>query len=129
MMTPEAEKHFAQYLRSAGMNGSRSRSIVLRVFMTQGQPMSAQELIYLVKKEDVTISFSCVYHTMKLLVACGLASGIASGKKATRYEHAFTAKCSHSQLVCKDCGAIVQDQDAAAKARGVEKTGGHEIAN
>ena len=107
MMTPEMEKHFAQYLRSVGMNGSKARSIVLRVFMTQGKPMSVQELMYPVKQEDMTISFSTVYHTMKLLVACGLASGIASVKDATRYEHAFTAKCSHSQLVCKACGAIV----------------------
>ena len=81
MMTPETEKHFAQYLRSTGMNGSKARSIVLRVFMTQGKPMSAQELIYLVKKEDMTISFSTVYHTMKLLVACGLAS------------HSFSKRC------------------------------------
>ena len=110
MMTPKIEKHFAQYLRSVGMNGSKGRSIVLRVFMTQGKPMSVQELMYPVKQEDMTISFSTVYHTMKLLVACGLASGIASAKDATRYEHAFTAKCSHSQLVCKACGALIQGQ-------------------
>jgi Fe2+ or Zn2+ uptake regulation protein len=126
MMTPKIEKHFAQYLRSAGMNGSKARSIVLRVFMTQGKPMSAQELIYLVKKEDVSISFSCVWRTMQLLVACGLASGIASVKDATRYEHAFTAKCSHPQLVCKACGAIVQDQVHEAETI---KPEGHDCAS
>jgi Fur family ferric uptake transcriptional regulator len=126
MMTPEIEKHFAQYLRSAGMNESKARSIVVRVFMTQSKPMSAQELIYLVKKEDVTISFSCVYRTMQLLVACGLASGIASVKDATRYEHAFTAKCSHSQLVCKACGAIVPAHVPAAETM---KPEGHDSAS
>ena len=126
MMTPEIEKHFAQYLRSAGMNGSKARSIVLRVFMTQGKPMSVQELMYPVKQEDMTISFSTVYHTMKLLVACGLASGIASSKDATRYEHAFTAKCSHSQLVCKACGAIVEGQVLATETM---KPEGHSIAS
>ena len=126
MMTPKIEKHFAQYLRSVGMNGSKARSIVLRVFMTQGKPMSAQELIYLVKKEDITISFSTVYHTMKLLVASGLASSIASGKDATRYEHAFTAKCSHRQLVCKTCGAIVQGQVPEAETM---KSEGHDSAS
>jgi len=125
MMTPEMEKHFAQYLRSAGMNGSKARSIVLRVFMTQGKPMSVQELMYPVKQEDLTISFSTVYHTMKLLVACGLASGIASAKDATRYEHAFTAKCSHRQLVCKACGALIQGQVPEAETM---KSEGHAIA-
>jgi Fur family transcriptional regulator, ferric uptake regulator len=125
MMTPETEKHFAQYLRSVGMNGSKARSIVLRVFMTQGRAMSVQELMYPVKQEDMTISFSTVYHTMKLLVACGLASGIASAKDATRYEHAFTAKCSHSQLVCKACGAIVEGD---VPATGTMKSEGDSIA-
>jgi Fur family transcriptional regulator, ferric uptake regulator len=126
MMTPEIEKHFAQYLRSAGMNGSKARSTVLRVFMTQGKPMSVQELMYPVKQSDLTISFSTVYHTMKLLVACGLASGVASARDATRYEHAFTAKCSHSQLVCKACGAIVPDQVHEAETM---KPEGHDCAS
>src|SRR2546421_10313336 len=110
-MTPEilAEmaKQFTQQLRSLGKNGSRQRSIVLRAFLRQEKPVTAQELLYPVKQEDISVSFGTVYHTLRLLVACGLAREIVSANNPTKYERA-TAHCSHAHLVCKDCGAIVQ---------------------
>src|SRR5438445_13188975 len=110
-MTPETltemEKQFTQKLRSLGKNSSRQRSIVLRAFLRQERPVTAQELLYPVKQEDLTVSFGTVYHTLRLLVACGLAREIVSAKNPTQYERA-TAHCSHAHLVCKDCGSIVQ---------------------
>src|SRR3989449_11163180 len=103
----EMEKQFTQQLRSLGKNSSRQRSIVLRAFLRQERPVTAQELLYPVKQEDIGVSFATVYHTLRLLVACGLAPEIVSRKNPTQYERA-TAHCSHAHLVCKDCGAIVQ---------------------
>ncbi len=103
----EMEKQFTQKLRSLGKNSSRQRSVVLRAFLREEKPVTAQELLYPVKQEDITVSFGTVYHTLRLLVACGLAREIVSAKDPTQYELA-TAQCNHSRLVCKDCGAIVQ---------------------
>jgi Fe2+ or Zn2+ uptake regulation protein len=103
----EMEKQFTQQLRSLGRHGSRQRTVVLRAFLRQEQPVTAQELLYPVKQEDISVSFGTVYHTLRLLVACGLAREIVSAKNPTQYERA-TAHCSHAHLVCKDCGAIVQ---------------------
>jgi len=103
---PEMEKQFTQQLRSLGRHGSRQRSVVLRAFLRQEQPVTAQELLYPVKQEDISVSFGTVYHTLRLLVACGLAREIVSPKNPTQYERA-TAQCNHPRLVCKDCGASV----------------------
>ena len=111
-MTPETltamEKQFTQQLRSTGKHGSRQRSVVLRAFLRQEKPVTAQELLYPVKQEDISVSFGTVYHTLRLLVACGLAREIISALHSTKYELA-TAHCSHPHLVCKDCGAIVEN--------------------
>jgi Fur family transcriptional regulator, ferric uptake regulator len=104
----ELEKQFTQQLRSNGKHGSRQRSVVLRAFLRQEKPVTAQELLYPVKQEDISVSFGTVYHTLRLLVACGLAREIVSAKDSTKYERA-TAQCNHSHLVCKDCGAVVQN--------------------
>src|SRR6266404_2311433 len=103
----EMEKQFTQKLRSIGKNSSRQRSVVLRAFLREEKPVTAQELLYPVKQEDITVSFGTVYHTLRLLVACGLARQIVSAKNPTQYERA-TVQCNHAHLVCKDCGAIVQ---------------------
>jgi Fur family ferric uptake transcriptional regulator len=103
----EMEKQFTQKLRSLGKNSSRQRSVVLRAFLRQEKPVSAQELLYPVKQEDISVSFGTVYHTLRLLVDCGLAHEIVSANHPTRYERA-TAHCNHAHLVCKECGAIVQ---------------------
>ena len=102
----EMEKQFTQKLRSIGRHGSRQRSVALRVFLRQEEPVTAQELLYPVKQEDISVSFGTVYHTLRLLVACGLAREIVAAKNPTQYER-VSAQCNHSQLVCKECGAMV----------------------
>ena len=127
-MTPEIlaemEKQFTQKLRSLGKNGSRQRNIVLRAFLRQEKPVSAQELLYPVKQEDISVSFGTVYHTLRLLVACGLAREIVSAAHSTKYERA-TVQCNHAHLVCKDCGAIIQAQPEAETM----KPEGHAVAS
>ena len=79
--------------------------------------MTAQELLYPVKQEDISVSFGTVYHTLRLLVACGLAREIVSANHPTEYERA-TAHCKHSHLLCKDCGAIVESETIETEGRG-----------
>ena len=110
----EMEKQFTQKLRSLGKNGSRQRSIVLRAFLREEKPVTAQELLFPVKQEDITVSFGTVYHTLRLLVACGLVREIVSAKDLPKYEW-LSAHCGHSHLVCKDCGAIVPGIESAAR--------------
>jgi Fe2+ or Zn2+ uptake regulation protein len=75
-------------------------------FCARSNLSQLKKLLYPVKQEDISVSFGTVYHTLRLLVACGLAREIVSAKNPTQYERA-TAQCNHPRLVCKDCGASV----------------------
>ena len=86
----------------------QTRSTILRVFLQTTEPISAHELLCLVKKDDVFIGFTTVYRTLKTIVACGLGKEVISAGAVARYVHDH---CSHRHLVCKDCGAAVDVED------------------
>jgi Fur family transcriptional regulator, ferric uptake regulator len=109
----QVDHQFREYLRGVGMHGTSpsKKSLVLRVFLRTTKPVTVMELAYLVKKEDIGLSYHTVYQTMNRLVRCGLAIKIESPTEALRYRHELTfEKCSHQHLVCKDCGAVVEEQ-------------------
>jgi Fur family transcriptional regulator, ferric uptake regulator len=112
-MFEQADQQFREYLRNVGMHGSSNKkSLVLRVFLRTTKPVTVMELAYLVKKEDIGLSYHTVYQTMNRLVTCGLAIKIESPREALRYRHDLTfEKCLHPRLVCKDCGAVVEEQE------------------
>jgi Fe2+ or Zn2+ uptake regulation protein len=104
-----ADKLLTQQLRHVGMYRSKQRSVILRAFLHAPQPISAKDLLYLVKKEDLFISFGAVYRTLKTLVACGLGRDVISPDGTTLYEHKHN-QCLHRHLVCKDCGQVIEEQ-------------------
>lgn len=99
-----AEGLLSQQLRRIGMKRTKQRSTVLRVFLQTTEPVSAHELLYLIKADDLFIGFTTVYRTLKTIVACGLGKEVISDRAIARYVHDH---CSHRHLVCKDCGASV----------------------
>lgn len=109
-LVPSKEQAFRTYLRSVGMKATRQRSVVLRVFLSTTKPVSVLDLLYPVKADDLNVSFHCVYQTLKLIVASGLATEITSAKGVMQYLHESTAQCSHHHLVCKDCGATISPE-------------------
>jgi predicted transcriptional regulator len=77
------DQQFREYLRNVGMHGtSNKKSLVLRVFLRTTKPVTVMELAYLVKKEDIGLSYHTVYQTMNRLVTCGLAIKIESRTEA-----------------------------------------------
>jgi Fur family ferric uptake transcriptional regulator len=110
----QVDKTFRKYLHSMRMKNTEQRSVVLRVFFRMTKPLSAAELLYPVKQEDVSISFSAIWRALKLLVACGLAHEIQSTDGVIRYAHDLSETCSHAHLVCKDCGALVDLENPIA---------------
>jgi Ferric uptake regulator family len=68
---------------------------------------------YLIKEDDLFIGFTTVYRTLKTIVACGLGKEVISADAITRYVH---DNCRHRHLVCKDYGAVVEEQNASREA-------------
>jgi len=99
-----AEELLSQQLRRLGMKRTKQRSTILRVILQTTEPISAHELLYLIKKDDLFIGFTTVYRTLKTIVACGLGKKVISDGAVPRYVHDH---CSHRHVVCKDCGAVV----------------------
>jgi Fe2+ or Zn2+ uptake regulation protein len=114
-MTPEIasemERQFYAYWRSIRTNRSTQRVAVCLGFLRMTKPVSATDLLYVVKQEDVTVSLGAVWTTLKLMVACGLAREMPGPRRGTLFAHVETvAACGHRHLVCKDCGAAIDPQ-------------------
>ena len=104
-----AEELLLQQFRRVGMHFSKRRRVVFRAFLQAPEPVSARDLLYLVKKDDLFVCMGTVRNTLKTIVACGIAKEVASPDGVTLYEHEHNP-CSHRHLVCKDCGAVVEEQ-------------------
>lgn len=108
----KASQQFSQYLKNIGMHGSsKKKGVVLRVFLLTTKPITVLDLVYLVKKEDIGISYHTVYQTLNRLLACGLATKIQS-EGAVQFTHALS-ECRHSHCVCQECGAVIDVMDGA----------------
>jgi Fur family transcriptional regulator, ferric uptake regulator len=105
-MTSDIEQKFEAHLRSVRMKRSGRRLTILRVFLACTKPVTGMDLLYAVKREDMAVSISVVYSTLRLLVACGLAREIQDKRKILYMPEA--AQCSHQHLICKDCGAVIE---------------------
>ncbi|HXM63006.1 MAG TPA: transcriptional repressor [Terriglobales bacterium] len=110
-----AEDLLSQQLRRLGMKRTKQRSTILRVFLQTTEPISAHELLYLIKEDDLLIGFSTVYRTLKTIIACGLGKEVISADAVARYAHDH---CSHPHLVCKDCGALVDVNENGTASQG-----------
>jgi Fe2+ or Zn2+ uptake regulation protein len=103
------EELFRQHLRLVGMNATRHRIAITRAFLQAPGPISASDLLYVVKRSDLFIASSTVRNTLKTIVACGLAKEVISPDGVTLYEHE-QSRCLHRHLTCKDCGQVIEEQ-------------------
>ena len=114
----QADQQFRKYLHGLGglnrKRGTHHRAMILQVFLQNTKPVTSYDVLYQVKAVDRNISTTCVYQTFKLLVQSGLAKEIIPEDGSARlYTHDIAmAQCSHAHLVCKDCGAVVENREA-----------------
>jgi len=106
-MLQEAAAVFHEHLKRVGLKRTAQRDIILRTFMDTRDHLSTDELYRLVRKKDVTVGFTTVYRTLKLLADCGLASEVAFHDGVARYEHQYQRR-NHHHMVCTECGSSVE---------------------
>ena len=107
----QVDRQFREYLRVLGKpRGTRNRAMVLQAFLQNTKPVTARDVHYQVKAMNHNVSWHSVYATLALLVQSGLAKEIISDDGSARlYTHELAiAQCSHTHLICKDCGAIIK---------------------
>jgi Fur family ferric uptake transcriptional regulator len=107
------ERIFEKHLRSVGLHVTHGKLVVLRVLLQTTKPMSASELLYPVKREDINVGLSTVYRTLESLVACGLATESIWVDGVKRFSAQSSAHCKHPHMVCQDCGASIQQAEVS----------------
>lgn len=112
--TTDAQAHarLRDYLLVHGLKASRQREIIADVFFAAHGHLRVEELLERARAIDSKVSQATVYRTMKLLVACNLASARHFFDGQTRYERTDAAGAHHDHLICTKCGTIVEFVDA-----------------
>lgn len=111
----QARARVADHVARAGLNRSTTREAVIDTFLATPGHVSAEELTALVRKHTPGIGQTTVYRALKLLVDCGVAATRQFGEGQTRYERVVEG-AHHDHLVCLECGAILEFEDAEIEA-------------
>lgn len=100
----EALKSFKDYLSSNNLKLTQQRLLIFKVFMSDNNTMSSEELLRVVQSIDATVSRSTVYRTIKHFHRAGIARCIHHGDGCTCHEP-MGNHCSH--MVCEQCGKSI----------------------
>ncbi|MGB0680509.1 MAG: Fur family transcriptional regulator [Polyangiales bacterium] len=109
-----------EYMQAEGLRSTAQRRLVSEVFFTTPGHWSIEELLAEVRKADAKVGYATVYRTLKLLAASGVAQTRHFGDGVTRYELAPEDE-HHDHIICLDCGAIVEFEDASIEQRQDER--------
>lgn len=110
-MILEKKRAFNDYAVAKGLRSTRQRDIILDIFLSTHQHISVEELYLKIKSSNQGIGQATVYRTLKLFTEAGLAREIVLNDGQTRYEHIVAGE-HHDHLVCTNCNAIIEFEDA-----------------
>ena len=99
--------HFEKFLRDKGLRLTRQRQQIVKVFLSQKDHVSAEELYLKVKEETPEIGYTTVYRTLKLLFEAELAHAHNFRDGFSRFEPAHLVE-HHDHLICRKCGRITE---------------------
>ncbi len=92
-------------LRSRGFRITKVRRGVLEMLTSASQPLSAPEILQLIKNTLPNVNKTTIYRELDFLTSEGIVSEIDILEGMKRYEIA-TASHHHHHLVCTDCNSI-----------------------
>ena len=100
----EALKSFKQYLLQNNLRLTQQRLLIFKIFMSEEERISPEELLLGAHDVDTTISRSTVYRTVKHLHCAGIARCIHERDGVTYYEPMGDQSC---QMICERCGRTI----------------------
>ncbi|MDD2585433.1 MAG: Fur family transcriptional regulator [Syntrophomonadaceae bacterium] len=91
---------------------TEQRAAVLDVMLAnQGQHLSAEEVLYLAKKELPNIGIATVYRTLERFAAINILYKTMFAGDKYRYEFCNDRNHQHHHIICLDCGKITEVED------------------
>jgi Fur family transcriptional regulator, ferric uptake regulator len=100
-------KVFKDFCLQRKLKKSGQRNQIIEKFLTLEKHVSALELYAEMKKQGLTVGYSTVYRTLKLLAESGLAREVNFGDGEIHFEHKFQHK-HHDHLLCLNCGRTIE---------------------
>ncbi len=98
----EPRSVYLDSMRPKGSKRSSKRELIVNMFLCQESPLSADDLVDLIRGEDQKISRATVYRTLQWMVEAGIASKLDFGEGRFRFEHSYRHP-RHFHLICKQC--------------------------
>lgn len=106
-MIRQKKQLFNDFASNRGLRSTRQRDIILDIFLSTHQHLSAEELYLTIKASHPGIGQATVYRTLKLFSEAGLAREINLHDGQTRYEHVLAGE-HHDHLICTSCNSIIE---------------------
>ncbi len=86
-------------------NYSKQREEILAIVQEMYNHPTAEEIYFLTKQKDPSVSRSTVYRNLGLLVRKGILLQIAISNGPDRYDYIVSRK-KHGHVICKNCGKV-----------------------
>jgi len=109
-----------RYLEALARRGCRRtgprRLIIETLLESQGEHLSAREIMERVQSKDPSVGFATVYRTLMVLSQVGLVHAVDRGEGFSRFHLAEGG--THLYVLCSRCGRIqhLDDQEAKVEA-------------
>jgi Fur family transcriptional regulator, zinc uptake regulator len=100
----------ASICRARGGRLTPQRRIVLAKLLTANRPLTAYELLDLVRPEDAAITPASTYRSLDFLVAAGLVHRLDSTRSFVACDHPDHPHAGQF-LICRECGSVVEAED------------------
>jgi Fur family zinc uptake transcriptional regulator len=96
--------------RARGVRLTRQRRGVLTKLLTAGRPLTAYELLDLVRPEDAAITPASIYRSLDFLVEVGLVHRLDSTRSFVACDHPDHPHAGQF-LICRECGTVIEAAD------------------
>ena len=96
--------------RARGRRFTQQRRTLLHAMLTAGRPVTAYELLDLVRPVDAAITSASIYRSLDFLIDMGLVHRLDSTRSFIACDHPDHPHAGHF-LICRECGTVVEADD------------------
>lgn len=96
--------------RARGGRLTQQRRVVLTKLLAAARPVTAYELVDLVRPEDAAITPASIYRSLDFLVEVGLVHRLDTTRSFVACEHPDHPHAGQF-LICRKCGTVVEAED------------------
>ena len=110
-MDPSIRQRLDEFIAKKGLRHTSQRDAIVEAAFSTTDHYTAEDLLLMARKIELSVSRATVYRTLPLLVESGLLKEMDFGKEHKYYDPNFIDHPHHNHLICVDCDRIVEFED------------------